>query len=137
MMLLFLGLVTGFLSGLLGIGGGIIVIPALVLGFGISQHAAQGISLVLIVPTALSGLIAYHRKGLVDYRLAGLLAIGSFGGAIFGASSVQYIPAFLLKKIFGVVLALLGYKMYRDISKPSALKCNAVKPMDEARHFKL
>ncbi|TWH46958.1 sulfite exporter TauE/SafE family protein [Sporomusa sp. KB1] len=133
MILFLLGLVMGFLSGLMGIGGGIIIVPALVLGFGMSQHAAQGISLMLIIPTVLSGLITYHRKGFVDYRMAGLLAVGSLGGAIFGASYVQYIPAFILKKIFGAVLALLGYKMYRDVSKRFILKGNAVELMDEAK----
>ncbi len=133
MILLLLGLVTGFLSGLLGIGGGIIIIPALVLGLGYSQHAAQGISLVLIIPAVLSGLITYHRKGLVDYRMAGLLSIGSIVGASFGANFVQYIPGLILEKIFGAVLVLLGYKMYRDVSKQSALECKTVKLVDEVK----
>lgn len=125
MILLLLGLGAGFLSGFMGIGGGIVIVPALVLGFGMSQHAAQGISLLIIVPTALSGLINYHRQGLVDYRIAGLLAAGSVVGAAIGASCVQYIPAIMLKKIFGAVLVLLGYKMYRDVSRQVAQADNA------------
>lgn len=133
MILVILGLITGFLSGLLGIGGGIIIVPALVLGLNMPQHAAQGISLLLIVPTVLSGLIAYHRKGLVDYRMAGILAIGSIVGAVIGADFVRYIPGALLKKIFGAVLVLLGYKMYRDVSKKMALQCKTVELSEEVK----
>jgi hypothetical protein len=112
------GLIMGVSSGLMGVGGGIILIPMLVLGLGKTQHLAQGISLAVIIPTAISGLITFHRKGLVDYPRASLLAIGAVVGAICSAGYVQYIPAAILKKVFGVVLVIIGASMLLSKSKP-------------------
>jgi uncharacterized membrane protein YfcA len=107
-----LGLVTGIFSGLIGIGGAIIIIPALVLLFGLSQHMAQGTTLALMVPPI--GLLAawvYYRQGFVDLKIAGLICLGFFIGGLIGAKFAVTVPDQLLRKIFGVVLLLASLKM--------------------------
>ena len=82
-----LGLVAGVFSGLIGIGGAIIIIPSLVLLFGLSQHTAQGTTLALMVPPI--GLLAawtYYKEGFVDLKIAGLICIGFFVGGLIGAN---------------------------------------------------
>ena len=77
-----LGLVAGILSGLIGIGGGVIIVPALVLLFGMSQHNAQGTTLALLIPPI--GILAawtYYKAGFVDVRVAVLVAVGFFAGS--------------------------------------------------------
>ena len=109
---LLLGLVTGVLSGLFGIGGAIVIIPSLVLFFGLSQHVAQGTTLALMVPPI--GLLAawtYYKQGFVDLNIAGLICLGFFFGGLIGAKFVTHIPDNLLRKAFGVLLLLASIKM--------------------------
>lgn len=125
------GLIMGIMSGLMGVGGGIILIPILVLGFGITQHLAQGVSLAVIIPTAISGLITFHRKGLVNYPMARLLALGAVVGALCSASYVHYIPAVLLKKLFGAGLAIIGIRML--LAKPQPAQCEEKETMNDGQ----
>ncbi len=107
-----LGLVAGTFSGLIGIGGAIIIIPCLVLLFGLSQHTAQGTTLALMVPPI--GLLAawtYYKHGFVDLKIAGLICLGFFAGGLIGAKFAAEIPDEILRKIFGVVLLLASLKM--------------------------
>ena len=109
---LLLGLITGILSGLIGIGGAIIIIPSMVLVFGMSQHMAQGTTLALMVPPI--GLLAawtYYKAGFVDFKVAALICLGFFVGGLIGARLVGDIPDLLLKRIFGFVLLLAALKM--------------------------
>ena len=109
---LLLGLVTGILSGLMGIGGAIIIIPTLVLLFGLSQHMAQGTTLALMVPPI--GLLAawtYYQKGFVDLKIAGFICIGFFIGGLLGANLAIGIPDQILKKVFGVLLLAVSIRM--------------------------
>jgi len=109
---LLLGLMTGILSGLIGIGGAIIIIPSLVLVFGMSQHLAQGTTLALMVPPI--GLLAawtYYKAGFVDFKVAALICLGFFVGGFIGARYVTDIPDLLLRRIFGLVLLLAALKM--------------------------
>ena len=109
---LLLGLVTGILSGLIGIGGAIIIIPTLVLLFGLSQHMAQGTTLALMVPPI--GLLAawtYYQKGFVDLKIAGFICIGFFIGGLLGANLAIAIPDQILKKVFGVLLLAVSIRM--------------------------
>jgi uncharacterized membrane protein YfcA len=109
---LFLGLVTGVFSGLIGIGGAIIIIPSLVLLFGLSQHTAQGTTLALMVPPI--GLLAawvYYKQGFVDLKIAGLVCLGFFVGGLIGAKFATRISDDILRKIFGIVLLLASLKM--------------------------
>jgi len=109
---LLLGLVAGILSGILGIGGGIIIIPAMVFLFGMSQHQAQGTTLALMVPPI--GLLAawvYYKQGFVDLKMAAFICLGFFIGGLLGAESAVTIPEPILKKVFGVVLLAVSVKM--------------------------
>jgi uncharacterized membrane protein YfcA len=109
---LLLGLVAGTFSGLIGIGGAIIIIPALVFLFDMSQHTAQGTTLALMVPPI--GLLAawiYYKQGYVDLKIAGLICLGFFIGGLAGAQLATKIPDEILRKIFGVVLMAASLKM--------------------------
>ena len=102
------GVLAGALSGLLGVGGGIILVPALLLLAGLNVHEAIGVSLAVIVPTALAGVLTHYRAGNVDLKLALLVAVGGVVGGVLGASLANYIPAQTLKKVFGVFLVIVG-----------------------------
>jgi len=109
---LILGLIAGILAGLLGIGGGIILIPALIILFGLSQHQAQGTTLAIMVPPI--GLLAawtYYKQGYVDVKIALFICLGFFIGGLLGAKIAVDIPDVVLKKIFGVSLFLIAIKM--------------------------
>ena len=107
-----LGLLAGVLTGLLGLGGGILIVPALVFVFGLTQHTAQGTTLALMVPPI--GLLAawtYWRQGHVDIKIAALICLGFFFGGLIGAKLAGSINAVLLKKLFGVALLVTALKM--------------------------
>jgi uncharacterized membrane protein YfcA len=106
------GMVIGLLSGLSGIGGGVFTVPTLALGFGLSQHLAQGTSLVAILPTAIVGAITHYRLGNVDLRLAAW--IGGIGApsALIGASLALALPQTVLILIFGVFLLVAARQVW-------------------------
>jgi uncharacterized protein len=109
---LLLGLVAGILSGLLGIGGGTIIVPALIFLFGFSQHLAQGTTLALLVPPI--GILAawtYYKQGYVDLHIAALICIGFFFGGLLGAKLATHLSNVILERIFGVALLLIALKM--------------------------
>ena len=107
-----LGVIAGILSGLIGIGGGIIIVPALVLLFGLSQHSAQGTTLALMVPPiGLLAALAYYKQGFVDLKIAAFVCIGFFIGGLLGAKLAIGIPETILKKMFGAVLLIVSVKM--------------------------
>jgi hypothetical protein len=109
---LILGLAAGIFSGLLGIGGGIIIVPVMVFLFGMSEHQAQGTTLALMVPPI--GLLAawvYYKQGFVDLKMAALVCVGFFIGGLLGAEFAVGIPEPILKKIFGTMLLLVSLKM--------------------------
>ena len=110
--LIVLGLVAGALSGLIGIGGGVIIVPALVFIFGLSQKIAQGTTIALMVPPV--GILAawsYYQKGFVDVRIAALVCIGFVIGGFIGAECATVIPPLMLEKIFGGVMLIIALKM--------------------------
>lgn len=112
MLLMILGLAAGMLSGLIGIGGGILIVPALVFLFGQSQHQAQGTTLAMMVPPI--GILAawtYYKGGYVDLKVAGLLCVGFFFGGLLGARLATSISNAALEKVFGIVLLAVSLKM--------------------------
>ena len=110
--LLLIGLAAGFLGGMVGLGGGVLIVPALVLLLGLSQHLAQGISLTMMLfPVGILGVINYYKKGYVDFRYAGLIALGFFLGSYLGSRFSLSLPQETVKKIFAVVLILLALKL--------------------------
>lgn len=106
------GLAAGILGGMVGIGGGIIIVPALVYFLAFSQHQAQGTSLALMLfPVGILGVINYYKKGYVDFRYAGLLAIGFVVGSYLGSKFSLSLPQLTVKKIFAVIMLLVALKM--------------------------
>lgn len=107
-----LGLMAGTLSGLVGIGGGVLLTPALIYLFSFPQHSAQGTTLaVLVLPAALSAAMTYYQKGFVNWKVAVIIFIGFFIGGWFGANFAVDIPQTVLKRIFGSVIFVIGLKM--------------------------
>lgn len=112
-LLLIIGVVAGVLSGIVGIGGGVIVIPALVFLLNYSQQTAQGTTLALMVPPI--GLLAawtYYKEGFVDIRAAAIICVGFIVGSYFGAKWATGISQEALKKIFSLILVLVAIKMF-------------------------
>jgi len=107
-----LGLVAGFLSGVIGIGGGVIIVPALVFLFSFTQHQAQGTTLALLVPPI--GILAawtYYKQGHVNLEAAALICLGFVAGGLLGARLATALSDVTLGRIFGVVLLLIALKM--------------------------
>jgi uncharacterized membrane protein YfcA len=102
------GLFTGVLSGLLGVGGGIVMVPYLVLALGQGQHLAEGTSLLVIVPTAVAGAWTHARRGLVNRRVALGLGLGGVAGAFGGAQLALLIPTATLTRVFAAFLLVIG-----------------------------
>jgi uncharacterized membrane protein YfcA len=112
---LILGAFAGVLSGLVGIGGGIIIVPALVYFFGMDQKTAQGTSLaVLLPPTGLLAFLEYYRAGHVDVKIGALLVVGLLLGGWLGGDFAQQLPQMTLRRIFAVLLLLIAVKMWTE-----------------------
>lgn len=108
------GVLVGIVSGLLGVGGGLVMVPVLVLILGFTQKEAQGLSLAVIIPVSLSGVIAHYRRGNVVTGLAVWLSIGAVIGATVMGHYVQRIENGTLRALFGVFLILVGLSMARS-----------------------
>ena len=110
--LIVIGIITGVMAGMLGIGGAIIMIPALVYFMAFSQQMAQGTSLAVMLPPI--GIIAaynYYKAGQVDIKFAIILAVCFLVGSYFGSKLALSLPQPVLRKIFGVLLLLVAAKM--------------------------
>jgi uncharacterized membrane protein YfcA len=112
MILLLIGLTAGLLSGLVGIGGGIIIVPALVYFLGFSQHSAQGTSLgLLLPPVGILAVMNYYKKGFLDIKVVLIMAIAFIVGAYLGSKLSINLSEEKLKKFFAIVLLLIAGKM--------------------------
>ena len=110
--LVFIGILAGILSGLVGVGGGVIMVPLLVLLLGFSQHQAQGTSLaVLVVPVTAVAVYNYYKEGFIDWRYAAIIAVFFVIGGYFGSKIAIGLDQRMLKKIFGVILLLIAGKI--------------------------
>jgi uncharacterized protein len=110
--LVIIGLAAGFASGMVGIGGGLVIVPALVYFLAFTQHQAQGNSLALLLfPVGILGVINYYKKGYVDFRYAALLAVGFVAGSYLGSRFSLSLPQESVKKIFAVLMIVLAVKM--------------------------
>lgn len=105
------GLAAGALSVLLGVGGGVIIVPALMYFAGMEIKLATGTSLAVIIPTALMGAIGRAQLGQIDWRVAAIVSIGAIIGARLGTSLVEVAPAVVLKRGFAVLLLLTAVRM--------------------------
>ena len=109
---LLVGATAGILSGIVGLGGGIIMVPALIFLFGMNQHQAQGTTLAIMVPPiGLLAAWAYYSRGYVNLKIAAYMAIGFFFGGLIGGKIAVHLPGDVLAKIFGIVLAIIAVKM--------------------------
>ena len=109
--LIALGLFAGFLAATLGIGGGIIFVPAFVSFFAFSQLDAQGTSLAIIVPTALIATIGHARAGRVVWKVAAITGLAGVGGAVLGSLLAFELDEQALRRLFAVVLVVLAVRM--------------------------
>jgi uncharacterized membrane protein YfcA len=118
LLLIVLGLLSGCLGGLLGIGGGIIMVPALVYLVGLSPQRAAAISLTVIIPTALASLMTHLAHQPIEWRYPILITAGALIGGLCGATLSHALPAETIKKIFAVFLVILGISLF--LQKPKA-----------------
>lgn len=105
------GVLVGIVAGLLGVGGGLVMVPALSLLLGYTQHLAQGTSLAVIIPVSLSAMAAHTRRGNVVWSLVPPMAVGAVIGALITTGPVFQIEGRVLRIMFGVFLVLVGISM--------------------------
>lgn len=117
------GLAAGIMSSLFGVGGGILMVPILALGFSFGQKSAQGMSLFIMLPIALAGAIRYKMNPDIPINLTvcGLMALGGIAGAMLGTHLVFNISQVMLKRMFAVFIILTGIHMFiKSFAKPAA-----------------
>lgn len=111
-LILVIGLAAGILSGLVGVGGGLIIVPALVFFLGFTQHQAQGTSLgLLLLPVGILAVINYYNKGNVDIKVVAIMSIAFIAGGWLGSKLALRLPEDLVKKIFAVFLFYSAFKL--------------------------
>ncbi len=126
-----LGLATGVLSSIMGIGGGMLMVPALVLLFGFGQHAAEAISLAVIVPTAAVGAWRHTRAGYTDWRRGSILGSAGILGGLAGAQLALALDERLLQQLFAAFLAIMAVRLWWTKRSPKRDRTSPVEP-DEA-----
>jgi uncharacterized membrane protein YfcA len=118
---LLLGLAAGLLSGTLGLGSGILLVPALVLLFHFPQKSAQGMALAVMVPMAFVGALRYklHPEIPLDLRAVALVVIGAVLGALLGSHVAARLPAHVLRKLFAVFLIVVAARLLLSRPRPA------------------
>jgi uncharacterized protein len=112
LILVAIGLSSGILSGLVGVGGGIIIVPALVFFLGFSQHQAQGTSLgLLLLPVGILAVLNYYKQGYIDIRVIAIMSIAFVAGGWLGSKLSLALPEVLIKRIFAIILFYAAFKM--------------------------
>lgn len=112
LILVAVGICAGMLSGLVGVGGGIIIVPALVFFLAFSQKMAQGTSLgILLLPVGILGVIQYYKQGYIDMRVVAIISVAFLAGSYFGSKIALNLPQETVKKIFAVMMILIAVKM--------------------------
>jgi hypothetical protein len=107
-----LGLMVGVLSGIVGIGGGIMIVPALVYLFHMTQHKAQGTSIAaLLAPAGALAFWEYYKAGNVDIKAGALIALGFLVGGYFGGLWAQHLSELVLRRVFGTLLVIIGIRL--------------------------
>jgi hypothetical protein len=110
-MIIGIGFIVGILSGFLGLGGGVLLVPIMIAVWGIRPHVATATSLAVVVPTGIATSLLYQSQGNLDLILALKIATGSIVGAYLGSTWACKLPASMLRKIFGSMLVLVGIRM--------------------------
>ena len=106
-----IGIASGVLSGMLGVGGGVLMVPGMVLLLGMGQHVAEGTSLLVIIPTAVVGAATHWRSGYVLLLAAALLGAGGIVGAVIGSHIALAVSASTLRVIFAAYLVITGVRI--------------------------
>jgi uncharacterized protein len=125
--LLLIGMASGMLSGLVGVGGGIIIVPSLIYFLSFSQKAAQGNSLgILLLPVGILGVIQYYKQGTIDYKVVLIVSLGFVVGNFLGSKFALTLSDAVLKKLFAILMVLIAVKMLffdnpRAIEKKSSI----------------
>ncbi len=111
LILILIGIAAGVLSGMVGIGGGIVIVPLLVMLMGLSQQTAQGTTLAMLsFPVSFVAAYQYWQKGMVDWKMAMILCLGFVVGGFFGSRFAVSIQPLLLKRIFAVLMIVIAFK---------------------------
>ena len=123
-LLILIGLAAGFLSGLVGIGGGVIIVPALVILLGFSQKLAQGTSLgILLLPVGILAVMQYYKQGYLNVNYVAIVATAFVLGSFLGSKLALSLSDEKMKKIFAIVMLVIAIKMlFFDKSKPGVTK---------------
>lgn len=111
LIIIVIGFIVGVLSGFLGLGGGVLLVPIMIAVWDLRQHVATATSLAVVVPTGIVSSLLYQYQGNLDLILALKIAAGSIVGAYFGSTCACRLPGLTLKKIFGGMLVLVGIRM--------------------------
>jgi uncharacterized protein len=112
LVLLGIGLVAGFLSGLIGIGGGIVIVPVLVYALAMNQKTAQGTTLFMfLLPIGVLSVYNYHKAGHVDFKTAAIMALTFLVGSYFGSKTAVSIDTKIVRQIFATAIILIGVRM--------------------------
>ena len=120
LLLIVIGLAAGILSGLVGVGGGIIIVPALVYFLSFSQKSAQGTSLgILLLPVGILAVSQYYQKGFIDIKVVLIVSLGFLLGGLVGSKIAVSLPVATIKKAFAILLLLTAIKML-FIDKPTS-----------------
>ncbi len=113
LLLILIGIGAGMLGGLVGVGGGIIIVPALIYFLGFSQKMAQGTSLgILLLPVGILGVMQFYKQGHINMPAVWVISIGFFFGSYFGSKIALSLPQETVKKIFATLLILIAVKMF-------------------------
>lgn len=117
-LLVLIGIASGFIGGIAGVGGGLVIVPMLIMVMGMSQHQAQGTSIgTLVFPIAILAAFNYHKEGLINWKFVVFLALSFMIGSFFGSKLAVSLEPKLLKRVFATILVLGAIKMYWDSFK--------------------
>ena len=127
LILLVVGLAAGILSGIVGIGGGIVIVPALVYFLGFSQKMAQGTSLgILLLPIGVLGAFQFYKQGYIDVKVVAIISVAFIFGSYFGSKIALRLSQDNVKKIFALVMLLVAVKMLFFDNKKATPESNSI-----------
>jgi uncharacterized membrane protein YfcA len=132
LLLILAGIAAGVLSGLVGVGGGIVIVPALVLILGFSQKMAQGTSLgILLLPVGILGVMQYYKQGFVDIRVVLIISAAFLIGSYFGSKFALSLPQETIKKVFAIFMIIIAIKLlFFDNKKSTSRQSDQVNPKE-------
>ena len=111
--LIFVGLLAGILSGLVGVGGGILIIPLLIMFLGLTQHQAQGTAIfAMLPPIGILAAINYYKEGFVKWEYAAVIALTFVIGGYFGSKLAVSLPEHLVRRVFGLIMLIGAIKLF-------------------------